>query len=72
MKHRFSILKLSLMFALFFLMNLTCYSQTAQVGYEVGDMAPEFSLEDMKGENVTSESFKGKKPVMLVFFQAVG
>ena len=33
-----------------------------------GDMAPDFTLYDIEGENsVTLSSFRGKKPVALVF-----
>ena len=44
---------------------------TIPVGYEVGNRAPNFTLEDLDGNNVTLSSFKGSK-IVLVNFWAVG
>jgi peroxiredoxin len=34
----------------------------------IGDHAPDFTLNNQNGEEVTLSSFKGKKPVVLVFY----
>jgi len=34
----------------------------------IGDYAPDFTLNNQNGEEVTLSSFKGKKPVVLVFY----
>jgi peroxiredoxin len=34
----------------------------------IGDQAPDFTLQNQNGEEVTLSSFKGKKPVVLVFY----
>ena len=34
----------------------------------IGDPAPEFELTNQFGENVSLASFKGKKPVVIVFY----
>jgi cytochrome oxidase Cu insertion factor (SCO1/SenC/PrrC family) len=36
--------------------------------YKVGDMAPDFTLFDQKGNKVTLSSFRGKKNVALAFY----
>lgn len=37
---------------------------------KVGDMAPDFELEDQSGKKVKLSSFRGKKNVLLAFFPA--
>jgi len=37
---------------------------------KVGDMAPDFELEDQNGKKVRLSSFRGKKNVLLAFFPA--
>ena len=37
---------------------------------EVGDTAPDFELRDQHGSPVTLSGFRGRKPVLLVFFPA--
>lgn len=37
---------------------------------KVGDMAPDFELEDQSGKKVRLSSFRGKKNVLLAFFPA--
>jgi peroxiredoxin len=34
----------------------------------IGDLAPDFTLSNQFGENVTLSDFRGKKPVVLVFY----
>lgn len=34
----------------------------------IGDAAPDFTLQNQNGEEVTLSQFKGKKPVVLVFY----
>lgn len=34
----------------------------------VGDLAPDFTLQNQNGEEVTLSSFRGEKPVVLVFY----
>jgi cytochrome oxidase Cu insertion factor (SCO1/SenC/PrrC family) len=36
---------------------------------KVGQPAPDFTLEDMDGKNVTLSDFRGKKSVVLVFYR---
>jgi cytochrome oxidase Cu insertion factor (SCO1/SenC/PrrC family) len=42
----------------------------APEGNKVGDMAPAFTLEDMKGQKVELKSFRGKKVVHVVFWSS--
>jgi len=39
---------------------------------EVGDQAPEFSLVDVSGNEVRLSDFKGKKNVVLIFYEEHG
>jgi len=39
-------------------------------GNQVGNIAPNFSLDDMKGQKVDLKSFKGKKVVHVVFWSS--
>ena len=36
---------------------------------KVGQPAPDFTLEDMEGKNITLSDFRGKKTVVLVFYR---
>ena len=36
---------------------------------KVGQPAPDFTLEDMDGKNITLSDFRGKKTVILVFYR---
>ena len=36
---------------------------------QVGDRAPDFTLEDINGERVSLSDFRGKKDVVLVFYR---
>ncbi len=36
--------------------------------YKVGDMAPDFTLKDQNGKDVSLHEFRGKKSVALAFF----
>ena len=36
---------------------------------KVGQPAPDFTLEDMDGKNITLSDFRGKKTVVLVFYR---
>ncbi len=36
---------------------------------EVGEMAPDFTLEDQQGRPVTLSSTRGKMPIVLVFYR---
>lgn len=36
----------------------------------VGDVAPDFTLEDQNGSKVTLSDSRGKNPVVLVFYRA--
>ena len=36
---------------------------------KVGDVAPDFTLEDMAGAKITLSEFRGKKNVVLVFYR---
>ena len=38
------------------------------VGYEVGEMAPDFELTTIDGEMVSLSDFRGDSPVLLYFF----
>ena len=35
---------------------------------KVGDMAPDFTLKDQKGQDVSLKDFRGKKNVVLAFY----
>ncbi|MCC6442145.1 MAG: redoxin domain-containing protein [Armatimonadetes bacterium] len=37
-------------------------------GIRVGQEAPDFALEDLSGQTVRLSDFKGKQPVMMMFF----
>jgi peroxiredoxin (alkyl hydroperoxide reductase subunit C) len=39
---------------------------------KVGQPAPEFTLEDSEGKNVSLADYRGKKNVVLVFIAAIG
>jgi cytochrome oxidase Cu insertion factor (SCO1/SenC/PrrC family) len=72
---------LTLMFALMFLLVQTPVSaQTAPKDGDkqsptdpdrvrVGQPAPDFTLEDSDGKNVSLEDYRGKKNVVLVFYR---
>ena len=36
---------------------------------KVGQPAPDFTLEDMEGKNISLSDFRGKKTVVLVFYR---
>jgi cytochrome oxidase Cu insertion factor (SCO1/SenC/PrrC family) len=36
---------------------------------KIGDLAPDFTLEDMNGRRVTLSSFRDRKAVILVFYR---
>jgi cytochrome oxidase Cu insertion factor (SCO1/SenC/PrrC family) len=36
---------------------------------KIGQPAPDFTLEDMDGKNITLSDFRGKKTVVLVFYR---
>jgi cytochrome oxidase Cu insertion factor (SCO1/SenC/PrrC family) len=42
--------------------------QTPQPKIKVGDMAPDFTLEDQNGNKVSLHEFRGKKNVALAFY----
>ena len=72
---------LILLFALMFLMVQTpVWAQTASKDgdrqsatdldrVKVGQPAPDFTLEDSDGKNVSLEDYRGKKNVVLVFYR---
>ncbi len=39
-----------------------------EVGYEVGEMAPDFELTTIDGETLSLSDFRGDSPVLLYFF----
>jgi cytochrome oxidase Cu insertion factor (SCO1/SenC/PrrC family) len=43
-------------------------SETPPPKIKVGDMAPDFTLQDQKGNKVSLHDFKGKKNVALAFY----
>ncbi len=62
---------------LLLLSGLTSYAQKATGGandvppapkYKVGDTAPDFTLKDQNGKDVSLHDFRGKKSVALAFF----
>ena len=42
--------------------------QAPQTTLKVGDMAPDFTLRDTEGNDVTLSSFRGKKNVVVAFY----
>ena len=51
-----------------FLAFFCSWSFMAQASIKVGDVAPNFSLKDQKGQTVTLSQFKGQKSVVLYFY----
>jgi hypothetical protein len=51
---------------------LNACSQQASGGLKVGDVAPDFTLQDTSGNPVSLSDYKGKQPVLLYFHMAVG
>lgn len=47
--------------------SATTSARTSPLG--VGDLAPDFTLEDQQGRNVTLSSARGKRPVVIVFYR---
>jgi peroxiredoxin (alkyl hydroperoxide reductase subunit C) len=47
---------------------MTSTNTTAPSGLTVGQPAPDFTLRDQRGHNVTLSSFRGEKSVVLVFY----
>ncbi len=43
-------------------------SQEKNLGPQVGDMAPDFALKDLKGRTVRLSDFRNRQPVMMIFF----
>jgi cytochrome oxidase Cu insertion factor (SCO1/SenC/PrrC family) len=41
---------------------------TPQLKYKVGDIAPDFTLRDQNGKEVSLHDFRGKKDVVLAFY----
>lgn len=63
-------LKLFLFFSFLTVLNFGVYAQTAKSKtepLEVGAVAPEFTLNDQSGRQITLS--KAKKPVVLVFYR---
>lgn len=44
-------------------------AQTVAKPVKAGDAAPDFTLVDHRGNKVTLSDFKGKSPVLLVFYR---
>jgi cytochrome oxidase Cu insertion factor (SCO1/SenC/PrrC family) len=49
--------------------DATNLSATDLERIKVGQPAPDFTLEDMDGKNITLSDFRGKKTVVLVFYR---
>jgi len=49
--------------------DATDLSPTDLQRIKVGQPAPDFTLEDMDGKNITLSDFRGKKTVVLVFYR---
>jgi len=53
---------------LIYLLLLGCAS--TETYPEMGDMAPDFSITDVSGKQVTLSDFRGKKNVALIFYES--
>ncbi len=45
---------------------------TPESGLEVGDRAPDFSLQAADGDTVSLSDYRGERPVLLYFHMALG
>jgi cytochrome oxidase Cu insertion factor (SCO1/SenC/PrrC family) len=43
-------------------------AQTTPAALKVGDVAPDFTLKDQNGKDVSLHDFRGKKTVVLAFY----
>ena len=57
-----------ILFILSFLVNCASTAQSPESSPEVGDLAPDFSVVDVSGNEVRLSDFKGKKKVVLIFY----
>lgn len=48
------------------------FPSTGETMLKAGDVAPEFALRDEKGDTVRLSDFRGKQPVVLVFYPGDG
>lgn len=68
-------MKIKIIFVLLFVLAGFLYTAQAQKTVKrekpvgVGDVAPDFTLEDENGKTVTLSSLQGKEPVVLVFYR---
>lgn len=68
-------MKIKIILALLFVLTGFVFSQAQQQTMKrekpitVGDVAPDFTLEDVDGNKVTLSSSKGKEIVVLVFYR---
>ena len=64
--------KILLFLFVFWAFNFGATAQTAPapppMTLKIGDMAPDFTLNDTAGQKVTLSSFRGKSNVVLAFF----
>ena len=61
-------LLLALLLVASFLPASYAADETPQPKIKVGDMAPDFTLQDQNGKKVSLHDFKGKKNVALAFY----
>lgn len=59
----------SILIAIALVNATTARSQTRAKSVAVGDTAPDFTLVDHHGKNVTLSESKGKNPVVVVFYR---
>jgi AhpC/TSA family len=55
---------------LFVLSAAALYGQNTKTGPAVGQLVPDFSLQDQEGRTQTLKSVSGSKGTMLVFFRS--
>ena len=61
--------KIGLILVVFaFLVYCASDGQSQEVSPDVGDNAPDFSLDDVSGNEIRMGDFNGKKNVVLVFY----
>ena len=55
-------------FALFFIISINVFGKGDAMLLKIGTVAPDFSLVNADGDTVTLHEFRGKNPVVLIFY----
>ncbi len=68
MRTRFLLAVLALAIVASLTVMMPPVSGSASTSLKVGDMAPDFTLKDQSGKDVSLHDFRGKKSVVLAFY----